>query len=118
MSQVYNHPLRSWLVLSAAFVLVAGCSYPPADREAFGVQVREWVPVGTSVADAARTMKGKRFHIGREHPLDWWEDQREYLICSRRKVILPFSHRGWRVILKIEEERIADVRTYIYIHGP
>lgn len=114
MSQVYNYRLRSWLLLSAAFVLVAGCSYPTSSPVAFDVQVREWVPIGTDVADAARTMEGRRFHVVRLHPEERSEDQRDRLFCSRKLYFFPLFDRKWHVILRIEEERIADVQTNIF----
>ena len=114
VQNLLEHRLRSWLLLSAAFVLVAGCSYPTSSPVAFDVQVREWVPIGTDVADAARTMEGRRFHVVRLHPEEGSEDQRERLFCSRKLYFFPLFDRQWQVILKIEEERIADVQTNIF----
>ena len=73
------------LPIALAGCLLAGCISFDSDK--FETQVKKWVPVGTSLSEARRTMEKRGFDcefIGKDHPLN--RDGTECLDCERAQV--------------------------------
>jgi len=82
--------------------LCAGCV--SASLEKFNRQVQEWVPLGTSVADAERIMGQHGFEcslLTRDHPFNAYGV--DYLDCDKEQVRL----HDWNVKLFLKDGKVS-----------
>jgi len=108
---------RCWalMVLCVAF---CGC-HPPTNIDAFRAQVREWVPIGSSVDAAEAILEARRFAL-------WevvWQDaygRTGDLVYGRAELTL-FSFpllQVWSVRLRIEDGRATSIQGNVNLAGP
>jgi hypothetical protein len=82
--------------------LGAGCV--STDRQKFGAQVREWVPLDTPVAEAERIMTHHGFEcqrLSKDHPFNQYGV--DYLDCDREQIRM----HDWNVKLFLEDGKVS-----------
>jgi hypothetical protein len=86
--------------------------WPSFGAKEFKKQVGEWIPLGTSVSDAERIMKGKEFNCRRrtETATKYYAEYEE-LSCERYGPDLIGARQRWNVHLTIKDGKIAEVGT-------
>ncbi len=89
-------------------------SVEPSYRETeFKTQASKWIPLGTSVSDAERIMKGKKFDCRRynEKATDTYPAY-EVLSCERYGLEVMGARQRWNVYFKIKDEKISETGAY------
>ena len=99
-----------------AVLLITSCAIfngPSIYEAKFKKQVIGWIPLGTSVIDAERTMKAKGFDVTRRaHEATEYTPAHEELACRRTGsvlVALSGARQRWHVNLDIKDEKIVCV---------
>lgn len=111
--------IRALAVGCVSVLALSGCSGPPLAEDEFAALAREWSPPGTGVANASQRYKAAGFTVDHFLPEPRRPDQRPYLWVSRkewaswRTPVMWMCSREWRVILPIEGEAVAEVKTLI-----
>jgi hypothetical protein len=106
------------VVLVALAIAVSFFSPLPTDKVEFNKLVASWMVPEISVTSAKGALERNGFKVGRQTLPKQWKDQRDYLFATRGKYVFPIFNREWRVICRIEQERIVDVETMIFLHAP
>jgi hypothetical protein len=113
-------------ILALAIVLaVSGCarvdklSEQPAQAAS---QIQSWVPVGTSLADAQRTMELHQFKCSMMTNSNFGDLKAiDYLYCDRSdsdSQITPIVIKRWQVALVSSDGKISAVRVRTGLTGP
>lgn len=93
------------LILSGVLIasLCAGCV--SSDPQKFSGEIRKWVPIGTPLAKAQRTMEHRDFDcqlLTRDHPFNQYGI--DYLDCERVRI----GFHDWNVKLFIKDGRVSS----------
>jgi hypothetical protein len=95
-------PGRLLLGLSLAACLLAGCT--SFDQDKFDKQVKHWVPLGTPLAEARRTMERHGFDcevVRKDNPFN--HDGYDSLECDKTEV---FFHT-WSAKIKLTDDKVS-----------
>jgi hypothetical protein len=112
-------------ILALAIVLaVGGCAHPeklseqPAQAAA---QIRSWVPVGTSLADAQRMMEQHHFSCSVMTNSSFGDlTNATFLYCDYREAnsrLIPTVYQMWKVALILSNGEVSDVRVNTGLKG-
>ena len=94
---------------------LGACALLPKDEGRFHRLVGSWIKIGMSVEDATATMRHQGFRVTRSPPIKGQTDRREFLTAQLSVVNFRIVCADeWRVILRIEDEKIASVRTMVF----
>ena len=94
---------RLMICLLAAVSIFTGCV--TFDPDKFDTQVHEWVPLGTSLAKARRTMEHHAFEVAwikKNNPFN--QLGTDYLDCTRNQVYM----HDWSVRFIIRDGKVAE----------
>jgi hypothetical protein len=93
---------RPVLYFALAVCLLAGCTSFKPDK--FDQQVRQWVPLGTSVAEARRTMEHHGFDcevVRKDNPFN--QDGYDSLECDKTEVMF----HTWSAKIIISDDKVS-----------
>jgi hypothetical protein len=100
--RVVTDPKRLGLYFALAACLLAGCTSFNPDK--FDAQVRHWVPLGTPLTDARRTMEHHGFDcevVRKDNPFN--HDGYDSLECDKTEV---FFHT-WSAKIILTDEKVS-----------
>src|SRR5436305_908870 len=90
-------------ILISALLVLGGCL--SADPAKFQAQLREWVPVGTSAADAQQIMEGRAFQCHLITTNNMFNSMGvDYLDCEREE----YRFHDWYVRFILQDGRVSD----------
>jgi hypothetical protein len=113
-------------ILALAFILaLAGCAHDEklSEQPATAVtQIQNWIPVGTSLADAQRIMEQHLFICSTMTNSSFGDlKAADFLYCDRRDSdsrVTPIVTRRWQVALVVADGKISAVRVATGLIGP
>jgi hypothetical protein len=84
--------------------------------ESFGQEVSTWSLDGQSSKAALNMLSEKGFKVGQYKAEPYFNDQRDYIYATQRRVAAMVCSREWRIILKLENEKVVNVKPLVYLH--
>ncbi|MGH7954240.1 MAG: hypothetical protein ACREFE_20285 [Limisphaerales bacterium] len=122
---IVRHQCAMKIFTLAVMLAVSGCSHDdnlsmqPAQA---ATQIQNWIPVGTSLADAQQIMIQHQFACSLMTNSSFGVlTNADFLFCSRSvpdSKITPIVIRGWRVALVLTNETVSSVRVSTDFTGP
>lgn len=109
---------RAWpYAIALAAITLSGCKPNPNpypfDRAKFGAMVTSWQLKGATPTEASAALEQKGFRVSRHKAEKYFDGQRDYLYATQ-KVGRIVCSLEWRVILALENEKVAEVSPYVF----
>ncbi len=104
-----------FLACSAAMAFALGAGCMTANPDTFSNELRTWVPLGTSVEDATRTMVKHGFQCHTESRSAVHPEHGPSIVCSREN---RFYNRWWTVIIFLREGKVIGFNPPMIMGGP
>ena len=90
----------------------------PSDKEEFRNLVESSMPIEESVVGVQKVLEDLGFRVTRSAAKKNFDDQRDYLHATFKAFSFPVCEKEWRVVAKIEESKIAEINTHIFLTCP
>jgi len=98
------------LMLFAAVLSCLGSGCASGRQARFSETLMQWVPNGTAVDDAARTMKLHGFNCQMERNASSDNSRKPGLVCRKHN---SFLNRSWFVVFHVRDGRVSDREYYV-----
>jgi hypothetical protein len=104
--------IRYFSIILLAISLSA-CNPYPFNKHEFSNIVDSWNLEEKNPNEAVEFLTKNSFKVGRKKAEKWFTDQRDYIYATQKRSVIICSLE-WRVILKVEKERIVEINPLVF----
>ena len=94
-------------------ISLSACNPYPFNKHKFSNIVASWNLEEKTPKEAIELLTQENFKAGRKKAEKWFTDQRDYIYATQKSSAIICSLE-WRIILKIEEERIVEINPLVF----
>ena len=108
MKEILKSRYSRYFSIILLAISLSACNPYPFNKHKFINIVDSWNLEEKTPKEAVEFLTQENFKVGRKKAEKWFTDQRDYIYATQRSSAIICSLE-WRVILKIEKERIVEI---------